>query len=110
MFPRQAAITAWTRCAPPWGFPAWLGSTPTSKGAPRWSLYRRLLREVDEIEVPFTQYRGFPAWHLMVVLCPDGRTRDTVRELLHQTGIQTSLHYRPIHLLEAYRQPGQKLP
>ena len=35
--------------------------------------------------------------HLMVILLPDGETRARAMEGLKQRGIQTSIHYPPIH-------------
>jgi dTDP-4-amino-4,6-dideoxygalactose transaminase len=41
--------------------------------------------------------------HLAVATLPDAETRDQVRARLANSGIQTSLHYPPIHLFSAYR-------
>lgn len=67
--------------------------------------YRELLAALPEVSVPFTGYGETSTWpfaarashHLMVVLVPDGDTRPRVMESLKQRGIQTSIHYPPIH-------------
>jgi len=38
-----------------------------------------------------------------VVLLPEGVDRDDVRAALTEVGIQTSVHYPPIHTFTAYR-------
>jgi dTDP-4-amino-4,6-dideoxygalactose transaminase len=42
------------------------------------------------------------AHHLFTVLLDEGIDRDGVRESLARDGIQTSLHYPPVHRLSAY--------
>jgi dTDP-4-amino-4,6-dideoxygalactose transaminase len=44
-----------------------------------------------------------PSHHLAVVLLPEGADRDAVRSSLNEGGIQTSVHYPPIHTFSAYR-------
>jgi dTDP-4-amino-4,6-dideoxygalactose transaminase len=50
--------------------------------------------------------------HLAVVLLPEGTDRDKVRFELQARGIQTSVHYPPIHTFTQYRRPARrrKLP
>ena len=38
------------------------------------------------------------------------QTRDAVREHLHGRGIQTSIHYPPVHRFSIYRNTGVSLP
>lgn len=65
--------------------------------------YRRLLADVDGISVPFAAFDAerpdatVSAGHIQTVLLPEGYSRDEVVERLTQQGIQTSVHYRPIH-------------
>ena len=44
-----------------------------------------------------------PSHHLAVVLLPEGADREAVRAALDERGIQTSVHYPPIHTFSAYR-------
>lgn len=41
-------------------------------------------------------------YHIMPVLVPEGIDRDAVAAYLKENGIQSSMHYRPIHLFSAY--------
>jgi dTDP-4-amino-4,6-dideoxygalactose transaminase len=41
--------------------------------------------------------------HLAVVLLREGTDRSAVRSTLEERGIQTSVHYPPIHTFTAYR-------
>jgi dTDP-4-amino-4,6-dideoxygalactose transaminase len=68
--------------------------------------YREALDEVSGLSMPF---RGNGAertssHHLAVVLLPKGIDRDDVRTPLTAEGIQTSVHYPPIHTFTAYRE------
>jgi dTDP-4-amino-4,6-dideoxygalactose transaminase len=47
---------------------------------------------------------------LAVVLLERPVSRDTVREALHAEGIQTSVHYPPIHRFSAYAGVGARRP
>lgn len=66
----------------------------------RW--YREALREVPGLAVPFVDHRGVSSYHIMPVLLPAGADRRSVMESLRAKGIQTSVHYRPIHTFTAY--------
>lgn len=64
--------------------------------------YRDSLAGDREITVPFRSYRGTSAFHIMPVLLPARSNRQAVMEALRADGIQTSIHYRPIHTFTAY--------
>jgi dTDP-4-amino-4,6-dideoxygalactose transaminase len=67
------------------------------------SLYRELLSELTpEIRVPFTQPRGTTCYHIMPVLIPEGKDRIKFMEGMKAEGIQTSIHYPPIHYFKNY--------
>jgi dTDP-4-amino-4,6-dideoxygalactose transaminase len=53
-----------------------------------------------------------PSYHLYPVLFPTSAERDSMEELLREDGIQTSIHYKPIHHFKAFREvdPGISLP
>ena len=66
-------------------------------------LYRQLLEEFcPGIVVPFQKHEGISACHLMPVLLPAGVLRETFMENMKADGIQTSIHYPPIHLFSVY--------
>jgi len=48
------------------------------------------------------------SYHLAVVLLPAGADRDRVRAALADGGIQTSVHYPPIHRFTAYRGAAER--
>jgi dTDP-4-amino-4,6-dideoxygalactose transaminase len=58
---------------------------------------------VPEVTLPFMNYRGVSAAHILPVLLPAGVDRNRVMEHLKNMGIQSSNHYPPIHLFSIYR-------
>ena len=70
--------------------------------------YRELCQALEPLEtnglkIPFKKHRGVSAHHLFVILLPPGIERDSVRQILHERGIQTSIHYPPLHTLSHVR-------
>jgi dTDP-4-amino-4,6-dideoxygalactose transaminase len=63
--------------------------------------YRTRLALIRGIQMPFAGRPGVA--HLAVAVLDDSSRRDGLREALRKEGIQTSLHYPPIHLFEHYR-------
>lgn len=84
----------------------------TERRAELVRLYRaELARALPDLAYPFAKVDGPCGWHIMPVLLPaDGPDRTTVMERLRAHGVQTSIHYRPIHTFTAYADPGQVLP
>jgi len=75
--------------------------------------YGEALHGVSGLTMPFRERLGDgdSAHHLAVALVSDPATRDRVRLDLADRGVQTSLHYPPIHLFTAYRDGGgRRLP
>ena len=70
--------------------------------------YRELLDGVEEITLPFQPDGGtsIASHHLVVALVPEGLPRGDVRERMRAAGIQTSVHYPPIHRFSAYADLG----
>ncbi len=66
--------------------------------------YRSRLAAAPGVEVPFAGLPGTSSHHLMPVLLPPGTRRDRVAESMRARGIQTSVHYHPIHLMRYYRE------
>jgi dTDP-4-amino-4,6-dideoxygalactose transaminase len=67
------------------------------------NLYRDLLRvSVPEIIVPFDDHPGLSASHIMPAILPSGINRFDFMEHMKARGIQTSIHYPPIHKFTAY--------
>jgi dTDP-4-amino-4,6-dideoxygalactose transaminase len=76
--------------------------------------YREALDGARGLTMPFAASDNDgrdPVHHLAVVLLAEGADRATVRTALEQRGIQTSVHYPPIHTFSAYRSAsGRPLP
>ena len=69
------------------------------------SLYRGLLEEMcPEVMVPFEDHPGISACHLMPILLPEEVSREEFMGAMKEKGIQTSIHYPPIHQFSAYRE------
>jgi dTDP-4-amino-4,6-dideoxygalactose transaminase len=74
-------------------------------------LYHDSLQELaPEITVPFQKPSGSPAYHIMPILLPKGIDRIAFMEHMKASGIQTSIHYPPIHRFSIYRQKNELPP
>jgi len=67
------------------------------------------------IVVPFADRTESAEWpqtavHIMPVLLSPGTDRRTVMEGMKKAGIQTSIHYRPAHRMQAFRREAVRLP
>lgn len=85
-----------------------------------WNEQRRVLRAAYASELaracpavlaPFND-DGPSAHHIMPVLLPRGISRQFVAAFLREAGVQTTMHYPPIHQLSYYREllPDLRLP
>lgn len=74
--------------------------------------YRELLQDVDGLSSPFLDERRVEtsAHHLAVVVLDGDVSRDTVRHTMQAHGVQTSVHYPPIHHLSTYARAGDSRP
>jgi dTDP-4-amino-4,6-dideoxygalactose transaminase len=75
--------------------------------------YRSALEDRAGLTVPFggDDATRVPSHHLAVVVLPEGADRAAVRGALADAGIQTSVHYPPIHTFTAYQGvSGRPLP
>jgi dTDP-4-amino-4,6-dideoxygalactose transaminase len=71
-------------------------------------LYREQLEElIPSVFVPFKELRGISACHLFPILLPVGSDRTGFMEHLKTEGIQTSIHYPPIHKFRIYTESGE---
>jgi dTDP-4-amino-4,6-dideoxygalactose transaminase len=67
------------------------------------SRYRSSLANEGGLTMPFGETADQEsAHHLAVVVLPAGTARDDVRDALQKRGIQTSVHYPPIHHFSLY--------
>lgn len=68
------------------------------------SMYRELLRQqCPEVEVPFENHPGVSAHHIMPVILPKRSNRLHFMEAMKEQGVQTSVHYPPIHLFTSFK-------
>jgi len=67
--------------------------------------YRALLRDVEWIRIPFqAESAGRGVHHIFPVVLADGAPpRERLMLSLRERGIQTSIHYRPVHDFSCYR-------
>lgn len=87
-----------------------LGKLPANneRRAALTALYRELLAErAPEVKMPFEAERGSSCHHILPVLLPEGCDRIQFMEGMKARGIQTSIHYPPVHEFQAYRKPAR---
>ncbi len=66
--------------------------------------YRDVLQElIPEIVVPFENHPGISSAHIMPILLPIGTDRTHFMDNMKAHGIQTSIHYPPVHHFTAYQ-------
>ena len=65
--------------------------------------YRQMIGEDPRWNIPFADYGGAPAFHLFTVVLAEGISRQDVMRFLKSRGVQTSIHYPPIHQFSYYR-------
>jgi dTDP-4-amino-4,6-dideoxygalactose transaminase len=73
--------------------------------------YRTELEGFGGLRMPFaSEGEGTSADHLAVILLPEDRPRDGFRQTLAGLGIQTSVHYPPIHQFTYYQSHRTERP
>ena len=75
--------------------------------------YRKAFRELAGITIPFLDMdRGRSSEHIFPVILPRPEARAGFVDHLRLHGVQTSMHYPPIHQFEVYRRscPSLRLP
>lgn len=71
----------------------------------RTALYHELLQELcPSVGIPFQGHPGVSACHLLPILLPVGMYRHTFMDGMKARGIQSSIHYPPIHKFRAYQE------
>lgn len=66
-------------------------------------IYKDELCDIPGLDLPFSTYYGDSAHHLFPVLLPRQSNRQTLQAELRREGIQSSVHFPPIHLFSYYR-------
>lgn len=68
-------------------------------------IYHDALKELcPSVTIPFQKHPGISASHLLPILLPINVSREAFMEMMKSKGIQTSIHYPPIHLFSAYHE------
>lgn len=65
--------------------------------------YRKRLEDISEISVPFKNHKEKSSYHIFPILLAEDIARNEFIDKLKEKGIQTSIHYPPIHLFTYYR-------
>jgi dTDP-4-amino-4,6-dideoxygalactose transaminase len=66
-------------------------------------IYRKELQVCEGISIPFLTFKGNASCHLFPILVTPPVDRNSLMVRLKDFGIQTSVHYPPIHLFSFYR-------
>ena len=66
-------------------------------------LYRKYLENAWFLKIPFRKFAGLSSNHIFPILLDKKVDRAKLMEFLKKRGIQTSVHYPPIHLFSYYR-------
>ncbi|MAC41806.1 MAG: aminotransferase DegT [Pelagibacterales bacterium] len=76
------------------------------------NLYVEKLKAHPKIEIPFQNNKEFVSNYIFTIVLNDLNTlnRDFIRDKLGEKGIQTSIHYPPIHRFSIYKKHYTKLP
>jgi len=75
------------------------------------SWYIEVLKDNPDIIIPFANYSGFVSNYIFPIVLKKANKeqRDKVREKLQNAGIQTSIHYPPVHLFSCFSGNNKKL-
>jgi dTDP-4-amino-4,6-dideoxygalactose transaminase len=72
---------------------------------------RKVAAELPNVRTPFGKHDGDFGYHIFPVLLPEhGPARDAVMAGMAERGVQTSIHYRPVHTFSAYADRAAQLP
>ncbi|MEZ4519219.1 MAG: DegT/DnrJ/EryC1/StrS family aminotransferase, partial [Chloroflexota bacterium] len=72
------------------------------------TLYENIFAEVcPDIGLPYQDHRGISTYHIRPVLLPADADRSRFMEQMKAQGIQTSIHYPPVHTFTEYSRAGQ---
>lgn len=68
------------------------------------SVYEKALESVNNVIVPFKDHPYFSSNYIFPIVLSESveKSRDEIRDMLHDSGIQTSVHYPPVHLFDIY--------
>ena len=67
------------------------------------NFYREKLSDIEEISIPFQTHESISSYHLFPIVLKNSSLRTKFMEYMKLKGIQTSIHYPPIHKFTNYR-------
>jgi dTDP-4-amino-4,6-dideoxygalactose transaminase len=73
-------------------------------------IYTENLNGIDNITLPFQSYPRDSSYHLFSILLNKKINRKNFMQSLKQKGIQTSIHYPPVHKFSYYRKNYPQKP
>ena len=75
-------------------------------------LYLERLSKIEDVVVPFAENTEFVSNYILpvVLLNSNKERRNKIREFIHASGIQTSVHYPAAHHFSTYKDYGAVLP
>lgn len=75
-------------------------------------LYIKLLKNEERIIIPYKDYQEISSSYIFPIVLKEGNVekRDELRQYLMENGIQTSIHYPPVHRFSVYKDYYQFLP
>ena len=65
--------------------------------------YKDALSKIDKIKIPFGNYCFLANYHIFPILLDKSINRNSLMVFLREKGIQTSIHYPPVHMFSYYR-------
>jgi dTDP-4-amino-4,6-dideoxygalactose transaminase len=72
---------------------------------------KKLAADIPDLDYPFKKRENSTACHIFPVLLPEGgKDRADIMKALAEKGVQTSIHYRPVHTFSAYEGFATPLP
>ena len=75
-------------------------------------IYVKSLKDIDEIKIPFHEYKEFSTNYIFPIVLKNSnyKNRNRIREKLAHDGVQTSVHYPAVHNFSIYSQKNINLP
>jgi dTDP-4-amino-4,6-dideoxygalactose transaminase len=72
--------------------------------------YAKRVAQIAGVSLPNHGARGTPAHYVLPVIVDEEYDRDRARLAMHELGVQTSIHYEPVHSFGHYAKAGWSLP
>lgn len=66
--------------------------------------YKKLLSDVEKVKIPFETHSHRANYHIFPILLNEKVDRMDLMQFLFKRGIQTSIHYHPVHTFTYYRE------